>query len=65
MSGHVARMGWIKNICKMLFQKPEEKRPLGRPRRRWGDIIIMALRKIYGKFCTPVWPLTEPCCNNF
>jgi hypothetical protein len=36
-----------KGICTMGFDgKPEGKRPLGRPRRRWKDGIRMDLREI-------------------
>jgi hypothetical protein len=35
-----------KNGYKILVGKPEEKRTLGRPRRRWVDNIKMALRDI-------------------
>jgi hypothetical protein len=38
---HVARMGDKRNACRVLVGKPEEKRPLGRPRRRWVDSIKM------------------------
>jgi hypothetical protein len=34
-AGHVARIGEEINVYKVLVVKPEEKRPLGRPRRRW------------------------------
>jgi hypothetical protein len=34
-------MGEEKNVYKILMGKPEEKRPLGRPRRRWEDGIRM------------------------
>jgi hypothetical protein len=37
-------MGEMKNVCKILVGKPDGKRPLGRPRRRWEDNIIMGLR---------------------
>ena len=30
----------------MLVGKPEEKRPLGRPRRRWEDNITMDLQEV-------------------
>jgi hypothetical protein len=30
-------MGKERNLYKVLVGKPEGKRPLGRPRRRWGD----------------------------
>ena len=44
--GHVARMeeGW--SSLKLLTGKPTEKRPLGKPRRRWEDNIRIDLRKI-------------------
>jgi hypothetical protein len=42
-SGHVARMGEKKNACRILVGKPEEKRPLGRSRRRWVDNINIDL----------------------
>jgi hypothetical protein len=35
-----------KNACRILVAKPEGKRPLGRPRRRWVDNIKMDLRDI-------------------
>jgi hypothetical protein len=33
-----------RNACMRLVRKPEGKRPLGRPRRRWVGFIIMDLR---------------------
>jgi hypothetical protein len=33
-------------VCKVLVGKPEGKRPLGKPRRRWEDGIRMDLREI-------------------
>jgi hypothetical protein len=45
-AGHVARMGETRNAYKILVGKPEGKRPLGRPRRRWVDNINMDLRQI-------------------
>ncbi|KAJ4443579.1 hypothetical protein ANN_05253 [Periplaneta americana] len=48
-AGHVARMGESRNAYRMLVGRPEGKRPLGRPRRRWEDNIKMDLRKVgYG-----------------
>jgi hypothetical protein len=41
--GHVAWMGEKRNVYKLLMGKPEEKRPLGRPRRGWIDNIKMDL----------------------
>jgi hypothetical protein len=45
-AGHVVRMEQERNVYRILVGKPEEKRPLGRPRRRWVDNIKMDLRKI-------------------
>jgi hypothetical protein len=44
--GHVARMGEKRNAYRILVGKPEGKRPLGRPRRRWVDNIKRNLRNI-------------------
>jgi hypothetical protein len=44
--GHVARMGEARNVCGVLVGKPEGRRPLGRPRRRWEDGIRMDLKDI-------------------
>jgi hypothetical protein len=44
-AGHVARMGETKNAYMILVGKPEGKRTLGRPRRRWVDDIKMDLRE--------------------
>jgi hypothetical protein len=43
---HVARMGEGRGVYRVLFGRPEGKRPLGRPRRRWEDTIKMDLREI-------------------
>ena len=40
-AGHVARMGQGRVVYRVLVGKPEGKRPLGRPRRRWEDKIKM------------------------
>jgi hypothetical protein len=42
----VARMGEERKVYKVSVGKPEGKRPLGRPRRRWEDGIRMDLREI-------------------
>jgi hypothetical protein len=39
-------MGEERKVYKVLVGKPEGKRPLGRPRRRWEDGIRMNLREI-------------------
>jgi len=40
-AGHVARMGERRGVYRVLVGKPEGKRPLGIPRRRWEDNIKM------------------------
>ena len=45
-AGHVARMEEGRSAFKLLTGKPTGKRPLGRPRRRWGDNIRMDLEEI-------------------
>ena len=44
-AGHVARMEEGRSAFKILTGKPIEKRPLGRPRRRWEDNIRMDLEE--------------------
>jgi len=44
-AGHVARMGEERGCIGFLVGKPEGRRPLGRPRRRWVD-IRMDLQKV-------------------
>jgi hypothetical protein len=48
--GHVARMGEGRNVYRVLVGKPEGKRPLERPRRRWEDEIRMD-RRVIGWGC--------------
>jgi hypothetical protein len=45
-AGHVARMGEKRNVYSLLVGKPEGKRPLGRPIRRWMDNIKIVLSEI-------------------
>jgi hypothetical protein len=48
-AGHVARMGEARGVYRFLVGKPEGKRPLGRPRRRWEDNIKADLQDVgYG-----------------
>ena len=48
-AGYVARMGEETGAYRVLVGKPEGKRPLGRPRRRWVDNIRMDLQEVgYG-----------------
>jgi hypothetical protein len=39
-------MGEKRNVYRLLVGKPEEKRPLGRPKRKWIDNIKMNLIEI-------------------
>ena len=43
---HVARMGEEKGVYRVLVGKPEGRRPLGRPRRRWVGNIGMDLQEV-------------------
>ena len=45
-AGHVARIGEERGVYRVLVGKPEGKRPLGRPRRRWVDNIRMDLQEV-------------------
>ena len=41
-----ARMGKGRGVHRVLVGKPEGRRPLGRPRRRWEDNIRMDIREV-------------------
>jgi hypothetical protein len=43
---HVARVGKRRGAYRVLVEKPERMRPLGRPRRRWEDNIKLDLREV-------------------
>jgi hypothetical protein len=45
-AGHVARIREGRGVYRVLVGRPEGKRPLGRPRRRWEDNIKMDFREI-------------------
>jgi hypothetical protein len=47
-AGHVVRMGEERGVHSVLVGKPEGKRPLGRPRRRWEDNIKMDFQEVGG-----------------
>jgi len=47
-AGHVARMGKGRGVHRVLVGKPEGKKPLGRPRRRWEDNIKMDFQEVRG-----------------
>ena len=58
-AGHVARMGQ-KGVYRVLLGKPEGRRPLGRPRRRWMDTIRMDLQVVVvGMWIGLGWPSLE------
>jgi len=44
--GHVARMGELRDVYRVLVRKPEGKSPLGRPRNRWEHNIMMDLQEL-------------------
>jgi hypothetical protein len=41
-------MGEDRGVHRLLVGKPEGKRPLGRPKRRWEDNIKIELQKVVG-----------------
>jgi len=45
-AGHVGRMGEESRVYRVLLGKPEGRKPLGRPRRRWVDNIRLDLREV-------------------
>ena len=47
-AGNVARLGEDRGVYRVLVGKPEGKRPLGRPRRRWKDNIKTDLQEVGG-----------------
>jgi hypothetical protein len=49
-AGHVARIGEGKVVYRVLVGKSEIKRPLGKPRCRWEDNIMMDLQ-VVGCWC--------------
>jgi hypothetical protein len=44
-AGHVVRMGDGRGFCRVLVGRPKGKRPLARPRRRWGNKVKVDLRE--------------------
>jgi len=45
MGGHLTRMGQSRGVYRVLVEKPEEKRPLGRTRPSWEDSIKIDLQE--------------------
>jgi hypothetical protein len=54
-AGHVGRMKEKRNSYGLLVRKPEEKRPLGSPRRRWVDNIRIILGWILERWDGEMW----------
>ena len=54
----MARMEEGRGVHKVLVGKPEGKRPLGRPRRRWEDNMKMDLREV-GRGCEDCMELAQ------
>jgi hypothetical protein len=52
-AGHVVRLGEERGVYRVLVGKPEGKRPMGRPRRRWEDNIRLGW--IFRKWDVGVW----------
>jgi hypothetical protein len=56
MGGTCSKNGEKRNGCRLLAGKPEGRRPLGRPRRRWVDNIRMIFERKDGVLWTGlVW----------
>ena len=59
-AGHVARMGEERGVYRVLVGKPERRRPLGRPSRRWVDNIrVISSRCDVGIWTGLGWPRIE------
>jgi hypothetical protein len=54
-AGHVARMGEERRAYRILMGRPEGRRPLGRPSRRWEDNIKMDLEVGWGGMARLIW----------
>jgi hypothetical protein len=46
LAGDVARLGERRGACRVLVEKPEGRRPLGRPKRRWENNIKIRFREL-------------------
>jgi len=46
LARHVACTGDRKHAYRVLVWRPEGKRPLGRPRRRWEDNIVTGFKEM-------------------
>ena len=45
-AGNVALMGGRRGACRVSVGKPEGKRPLGRPRCRWKDTLVILFHEV-------------------
>jgi hypothetical protein len=53
---HVACIGEMRGAKRFLVAKPKRKRPLGRPRHRWGDNIKTYLQEVgWGAWTGLIW----------
>ena len=52
-AGHVARISEEKEVYRVLVGKPESKRPLGRPRRRWVNNMRNYIQEV-GSVCAVI-----------
>jgi len=55
LAGHVARMGEERRVYRVLVGKPEGRRPLGRPRRRWVDNIRIDVQEVGCRYMDWIW----------
>jgi len=56
MGGECSTYGERRGVCRVLVGKPEGKRPLGTPRRRWEDNIKVDLREVrWGAWTGLIW----------
>jgi len=58
-AGHVARMGEERGMYRVMVGKPEGRRPLGRPRRRWVDNIRMDLQEVGCRYMDWIGPAQD------
>jgi len=54
MGGTCSAYGRNGGVCRFLVGKPEEKRPLGRPKLRWEDNIKIDLQEV-GVWTGSIW----------
>ena len=54
-AGHVACMGEERGVYRVFVGKPEGRRPMGRPRRRWVDNIRTDLQEVGCGYMDWIW----------